>query len=142
MLLGLALTVASACGGGESPVVTATTTTAAPTTTVPATTTTVRAVARGETFSVRAGETVLVSGVAVSVTFRAVTADNRCPPGRQCITGGNATVSVTVRKDGTAPADLTLNTDEGSASARYATFRVELVGLGFGANPVARLRVS
>ena len=89
-----------------------------------------------------AGESATVRGEGLTVTYDGVVADNRCPPGVQCIVAGNATVSVTVAKTGIPPARLTLNTDDGARSARYGSYEIELLQLGFTARPAARLLVG
>jgi len=77
-----------------------------------------------------------------SVTYSALVSDNRCPPGVQCIVAGNAAIAVSVAKAAMPTAGLTLNTDEAPRSARYGSYSVELVQLGFGRAPTSRLRVS
>ena len=129
-----------------TPPLTTITSRAAPTSqaTAPGTTSTVPpvcTVSRGTTFLLSVGETVSVLGEGLSVTSVAVVADSRCRPGQQCIVAGNATLSVTVRKEGMPAAMLALNTDDPPTSARYGMYDVELVQLGFGSPPVARLRV-
>jgi len=101
-----------------------------------------RSVALGATFSAAVGETVVVAGEGLSVTYSALVSDNRCPPGVQCIVAGNAAIAVSVAKAAMPTAGLTLNTDEAPRSARYGSYSVELVQLGFGRAPTSRLRVS
>lgn len=55
----------------------------------------------GESFKLAPGQSTLVEG-SLDVRFDQVTNDSRCPTDVQCITGGNATVHVTVK---TGPGD-------------------------------------
>ena len=101
-----------------------------------------RTVALGEAFFIAVGETVTISTESLSVTFGNVGPDNRCPPGVQCITAGNASIGVLVSKGGAAAVLLVLNTTEGPQSASYGSYTVELVRLTFGSSPSATLRVT
>lgn len=96
----------------------------------------------GEAFSIRIGETVEIAGEDLVVTYSRFLSDNRCPPDVQCIVRGNARITVTVGSDSDPPATLALNTDEGPGSGSYLDYRVELVSLGRGNTPSARLRVT
>lgn len=96
----------------------------------------------GQPFFIRVGETVGIAGEDLVVTYSQLLSDNRCPPGVQCIIAGNARITVIAGTDSDSPVTLTLNTDDGPASARYLTYTVELVSLGRGAQPTATLRVT
>ena len=101
-----------------------------------------RTVALGEAFFIAVGETVTIPAESLSVTFGNVGPDNRCPPGVQCITAGNASIGVLVSKAAAAAVLLVLNTTEGPKSASYGSHTVELVRLNFGSSPSATLRVT
>jgi hypothetical protein len=101
----------------------------------------VRTVALGETFSVKVGESVSVTGAGLSVTFTALVSDSRCPRGVQCIQAGNAVITVAVTRAGASPVTLTLGTD-GPKSARSGNRSVELVSLGRGPAAIAQLKVA
>ncbi len=118
-------------------------TSAAPTTAAPTTTTVpnARTAGVGETFSVKVGESVAVTGAGLSVTFTSLVSDSRCPSGVQCIQAGNAVITVTVTRPGSAPVKLTLDTG-GPVSARAGNRSVELVTLSRGQAPIARLKVT
>lgn len=96
----------------------------------------------GEAFSIRIGEMVEIAGEDLVVTYSRFLSDNRCPPDARCIVRGNARISVRVGSDSDPPATLALNTDEGPGSGTYLDYRVELVSLGRGNAPSARLRVT
>jgi hypothetical protein len=83
-----------------------------------------------------------IAGEDLVVTYSQLLSDNRCPQGVQCITAGNARITVIAGTDSNAPVRLTLNTDEGPTSAEYLTYTVQLVSLGRGAQPTATLRVT
>ena len=142
LVLAAGLGAAPACGGGgESSSSTPTTTTLLATTTTTASTTTTtiaRAVSLGETFSARVGESVSIAPDRLSLKFQDVASDSRCRPGQQCIVAGEASITIAVVKDGMAPATLTIGAP---GTARYGRYRIEVVQLGFGPSPTARLKV-
>ncbi len=100
-----------------------------------------RSATRGQTFSIGVGETVDIEGEGLTVTYDDLVQDSRCPPGVQCIQAGDATIAVTTAKAGSPPATLSLRTDA-PRQAQYLSYTVELVELGDGGSPTARLRVS
>ena len=122
-----------------APTPTSPTPTAPPT--VPDTVPAIRTVPRGQAFSIVVGDSVGITGEAVTVTFNQVVSDSRCPSGVQCIQAGNATIAVTVAVGGNA-ATLSLNTDEGPTSGQHAGNTVELILLGRGSSSSARLIVT
>jgi len=139
----VAVLLTTACGGGDDGSSAAPTTTDSTVNTTSSTTTTTvapRTVALGETFSLSVGQSVTVAGEGLTVTYVELLSESRCRPGQQCLTAGEATISVTASKQGMAPATLTL----GSAPTppRYAGFRVQLENLSFSRPPAARLRVT
>ena len=83
-----------------------------------------------------------VAGQGLSVTFGSVLSDTRCPPQVQCITAGNATISVTLRKDGMVPATVQLNTVGGGSSSSFGGYTIALVSLGYTSPAVARFRIT
>lgn len=96
----------------------------------------------GRPFLIRVGETVGIAGKDLVVTYSQLLSDNRCPAGVQCITGGNARITVMAGTDSNPPEILTLNTDDRPQSARYLDYTVELVSLARGSRPTATLRVT
>lgn len=83
-----------------------------------------------------------IAGEDLVVTYSQLLSDNRCPRGVQCITAGNARITVMAGTDSNPPAILTLNTDDRPQSARYLDYSVELVSLARGSRPTATLRVT
>ena len=57
------------------------------------------------------GETRSVDGDRVAITFGRVGEDSRCPTGVQCITAGNAVVSLLLQERGDKSKTLQLNTN-------------------------------
>ena len=51
----------------------------------------------GVQFTLHLGETAVIQGRNVAITFRDVTGDSRCPVGVQCVWAGNATILVSTR---------------------------------------------
>lgn len=79
-------------------------------------------------FQLRTGQTAVVAGEGLSVTFDAVPEDSRCPTGVQCVWAGNAQVQVILSKDGKA-AGVVLNTNLEPKTATYLNYTIELVSL-------------
>lgn len=79
-------------------------------------------------FELRAGQTAVVSGEALSVTFESVPEDSRCPTGVQCVWAGNAVVRVVLSQGGKA-AGVELNTNLEPKTATYLNYTIELVSL-------------
>ena len=96
----------------------------------------------GQPFLIRVGETVGIAGEDLVVTYSQLLSDNRCPLGVQCITAGNARITVVAGTDSSASVILTLNTDDRPRSATYLDYTVELVSLARGSRPTATLRVT
>jgi len=76
----------------------------------------VRTIPLGTSFQLAVAGTVAVAGERLTVGYNRLLSDSRCPLDVQCITAGNAAVAITLAK-------------------------VELVDLGRGPSPTARLRV-
>lgn len=82
----------------------------------------------GQPFDLGVGETALLEGEDLRVTFETVSEDSRCPSGAQCIWEGDAVARVTVSRDAQAPATLELHTSgRFERSAPYLTYRIALV---------------
>ena len=84
--------------------------------------------AADEEFRLAIGETAVVTGTDVRITFRAVVNDSRCPSAVQCVSAGNASVGLRVR-EGSADTTITLNTTMGPRTATQPGFVIELVAL-------------
>lgn len=84
----------------------------------------------GEPFVLEVGEVALVDVEGLLVGFTAVTADSRCPTDVECVTAGDASVELWLRRPPSPRETHVLHTDgrEGG-SAAYDDFEVELLSL-------------
>jgi hypothetical protein len=83
----------------------------------------------GSTFSLELGESAIVTGRGVRVTFETVTGDSRCRPGQVCLWEGDATVHLRLtRRHRTVP--ITLHTSTRfNTTADALGLRVRLIAL-------------
>jgi hypothetical protein len=92
--------------------------------------TTPRPVSLADRFTLAPGQTALVEGTGLRVTFESVSADSRCPVDVTCVWEGDTVVVVSVRPAEAAPARQELHT-----AGRYPNeadagdYRVRLVDL-------------
>jgi len=84
----------------------------------------------GKPFTLAAGESASLDAGKLVVRFVAVGEDSRCPKGEQCVWAGNARVDLEVRVGTGSPQVISLNTNQGTASA-------ELDGYGLALHDVA-----
>ena len=56
------------------------------------------------------GQTAVVSGTNLTITFHSVVGDERCPSGIECAASGPVTVSLAVQQGEETPTDFTLQT--------------------------------
>jgi hypothetical protein len=82
----------------------------------------------GQEFVIAAGQTAVVSGTGLSITFVRVPQDSRCPMGELCIWAGNAQVELIATLNG-APKTLSLNTPTGQVDGAVAPYKITLKGL-------------
>ena len=109
-LVSLACAGSGAVVGSNSPVVTKTVTV-------------------GQDFDLAPGQTAVVDGGALSVSFVKVAEDSRCPTGVQCVWAGNGAVVSTVNTPGTGKFDATLNTTLTPKTVKAGPYDITLVGL-------------
>src|SRR3990172_7242441 len=64
----------------------------------------------GIEFSLRPGQQTSISGEDLTIEFKSVSNDSRCPTDAQCIWVGNAEVNVELIKTGNSPSTIQLNT--------------------------------
>jgi hypothetical protein len=76
-------------------------------------------------FSLRVGETAEFANAQLSVTFRAVSEDSRCPNDVVCIWEGNGQVQLEVRLRGSLQT-LALNTTTQPRQVRVGSYRLRL----------------
>ncbi len=80
-------------------------------------------------FALRAGETARIEGSDLAIRFDDVPSDSRCPVDVQCITAGDATVSLHLTGGGAEPAAHELHTLEAPRELRRGGWTVALVKL-------------
>ena len=90
-----------------------------------------------QTFRLGLAQRVTVGDAGLTLAFKTVKEDSRCPRDTQCIWAGRATVTIEVSKPGTAPQSLALTLPK-PATANYAGYAISLVALE--PRPVARGR--
>jgi hypothetical protein len=90
---------------------------------------TTKVVAVEQDFDLSPGQTAVVDGGALTVSFEKVSEDSRCPTGVQCIWAGNGAVTLTATTPSSGKHAVTLNTTLTPHSARAGTYEVSLIGL-------------
>jgi hypothetical protein len=81
----------------------------------------------GEAFSLRVGDTVLISGTSLTITFRRVENDSRCPRDVNCIRAGEAEVVLHLESGGGQGTELVLEVPpEGGAEADFRGFEIRI----------------
>ena len=83
----------------------------------------------GQVFQVSIGQTALLSADGLSVTFKNVLEDSRCPVDVVCVWAGNAKVTLDVKQTGTATQTVTLNSTLDPREVTYEGFRVRFEDL-------------
>jgi len=83
----------------------------------------------GVPFTLAFGDSARVDGSGLTVAFRAVQEDSRCPTGVTCVWEGNARIVLDVREGEGPSAPRVLNTTLDPRSATAAGYRLELVEL-------------
>jgi len=110
-LLFCALFLSHAACGGESP--------AAP-----------KPARLGQPFELASGETALVGGADLRVTFNSVKEDSRCPSGAACIWEGDGVARISVVQDAREGSSIELHTNARfSTNDTYGSYRITLVDL-------------
>ncbi|HEX2091558.1 MAG TPA: hypothetical protein VHG28_04115 [Longimicrobiaceae bacterium] len=87
-------------------------------------------------FRLRYLEQAVLDGGRLTVSFREVPSDSRCPVDAQCIQAGEATVVLSLAKPGREASVVALRTTPGKDIASYGEYRVELRRL----DPAPRVR--
>lgn len=85
--------------------------------------------ALGEPFELPIGAEAVVGSGDLTVVFRELVEESRCPEGVRCPTAGNAAARFGVEAAGGARATVTLATDRGSAEVAVVGHRLRLVDL-------------
>lgn len=90
-----------------------------------------------EPFDLPFGETAVVGPERLTIEFRRVAEENRCPPDARCPTPGNAAAELAVEAADGAAVTLTLNTGRPPSAAPAYGHLVRLVGLEPSPGPTA-----
>jgi len=83
----------------------------------------------GQDFQLAAGQSGRVSGTPVTVTFRSVGTDSRCPSNVQCVWAGDAAINLSLSATTTASKEAVLHTNLDPRSVDFAGYRVKVVGV-------------
>ncbi|HVF40501.1 MAG TPA: hypothetical protein VM939_11435 [Gemmatimonadaceae bacterium] len=83
----------------------------------------------GTQFDLSAGQAARISGTPITIHFRRVAEDSRCPVDVQCVWAGNGKAEVTLTATGFAKSDAVLNTGIEPLAVTYAGYRISLPGL-------------
>ena len=85
--------------------------------------------AEEETFSLRVGESTTLEGVDLTLSFKAVTRDSRCPKDVTCIVAGEAVVVFEALSSG-ARAELVFDVPPGGGDTKeFEGFTISITGL-------------
>jgi len=93
--------------------------------------------ALGQSFQLGPGQSVSVQGERIEVGFKRVVSDSRCPDGVQCITAGEAVVSLWAREQGSAERNTFESRvaggmhgpDSTAAQAEFQNWRIQVLQL-------------
>jgi len=80
-------------------------------------------------FSLKVGQQASVRGENLTITFRAVTEDSRCPEGAMCLWAGNGRIVVELRKEGSTATSAELNTYSEPKRVSYLDYQIHLKSL-------------
>ena len=89
-------------------------------------------------FDLAAGQSARVDGSALTISFKEVTEDSRCPLGVMCIWAGNAAVSLTITDGAGAKNQVVLNTTLTPQAVKIGGYEISLVDL----QPIRRRDVT
>jgi hypothetical protein len=90
---------------------------------------TTKVVAVHQDYDLSPGQTAVVDGGALTVSFEKVSEDSRCPTGVQCIWAGNGAVVLAPSTPSTGRYTVTLNTTLTPHAVKVGPYEVSLVGL-------------
>jgi hypothetical protein len=88
-----------------------------------------KAVTMDQDFDLAPGQTAVVDGGGLTVTFVKVAEDSRCPTGVQCVWAGNGAVALEPSTQGTGKYAVTLNTTLTPHAVNAGAYEIRLVGL-------------
>lgn len=82
-----------------------------------------------QNFELSAGQSAKVSGTSITVTFRSVAADSRCPSDVQCVWAGDGAVKLGIQSTVQPSQETTVHTTLDPKFVDYSGYRIRIVGL-------------
>lgn len=86
-------------------------------------------VGTGQNFDLRAGESARVTGTPITVIFRSVSDDSRCPSDVQCVWAGDGAIKLGLQSTTQASQESTLHTTLDPKFVDYSSYRIKVVAL-------------
>jgi hypothetical protein len=83
----------------------------------------------GREFDLAVGQEARVNGTPLSIRFRSVSEDSRCPSDVQCVWAGNAVVRMTLGSSTGGSSEVSLNSTLEPKSVVFSGYRVRMTGL-------------
>jgi hypothetical protein len=83
----------------------------------------------GVAFDLPVGKTAVLNGNEVRITFKRVTGDSRCPTDVTCIWAGDASIELTISRNGSSDDTKILSLSPASSEARSGDLQIRFVGL-------------
>jgi len=88
----------------------------------------------GEEFSLKPGQQTSISGEDLTIEFKSVSSDSRCPTDAQCIWAGNAEVNVELTKTGNSSSTSTIQLNTAGTTdfpnqANYLNYTIRITEL-------------
>ncbi|MDQ3242536.1 MAG: hypothetical protein M3Q09_02260 [Gemmatimonadota bacterium] len=83
----------------------------------------------GNEFDLAVGQTARIAGTPVTLLFRSVAEDSRCPVDVQCVWAGNGRTILSLSASGVGTSEVSLNTTTDPRITTYAGYRIRLAGL-------------
>jgi len=82
-----------------------------------------------EDFRLAPGQTAVIAGADLAVTFRRVVDDSRCPSDVVCVWAGNGEVELSARTASDMTASIVLGTPSGPLEVVVGQYRIRVLGL-------------
>lgn len=73
-----------------------------------------------------------IPGAKITIKFLSLLEDSRCPVNTNCITAGNARITIKVSKQNSAAQTFELGTNPATQSATFAGYQIKLINLNAG----------
>jgi hypothetical protein len=86
-------------------------------------------VGTGQNFDLKAGQSARVTNTPITVIFRSVSQDSRCPSDVQCVWAGDGAVVLGLQSTAIPSQETTLHTNLDPKFVDYSGYRISVVGL-------------